>query len=397
MTTNLIQLIRSQLTPEIIHRASALVGEGPDRTRRAMEAAVPTLVTALADTASSPAGAEQLTRVLGDPILGGGPGSYLDRLAEGDGGGQSVMQAGKELLGRALGNRAGAVVEATASSTATSRSAMHGLLGMVTPLVLGAIGREARARNLDAAGLASLLDEQRRAVVEPGPVITGPRPAPRPPEVRELRDAGARPPPSPGTRSLWPLAVLLPLIILGFLLFRRRDVTAPTAPTTTPESAPVVRELPAEPAPQVDLKLPGGGVVRVPQGSTGYQLARFLATPGEPAPKRFVFDELVFDTATARPSPASEATLAAIAAVLKAYPTAEIVIEGHTDNVGDPAANQVLSRTRAEAVKRTLAGQGVAPTRVSVAGLGQDRPIAPNDTEDGRARNRRTELVVVRR
>jgi len=288
------------------------------------------------------------------------------------------------------------VVEVAAGATGTSRATMHGLLAMLTPLVLGTLGREVRARNLDAAGLTSLLQEQKRAALESLQGPGGPGVPLRPSDARDIRDIGARPPPG-GVRAIWPLLVLLPLILLGFLLFRRRDVTAPNVPTTTPESAPVVRELPADQAPQLDLRLPGGSVVRVAEGSTGDQLARFLATPTDPAPRRFVFEQLELDAATAGPTAASQATLATLGAVLKAYPTAEIVIEGHTDNVGDPAANQALSRTRAEAVKRALVAQGVAPGRMSVAGLGQDRPIATNDTEEGRARNRRTELLVVRR
>jgi OOP family OmpA-OmpF porin len=60
-------------------------------------------------------------------------------------------------------------------------------------------------------------------------------------------------------------------------------------------------------------------------------------------------------------------------------------------------ANKKLSLDRAEAVKAMLAQAGVAADRISVAGYGQERPVASNDTDDGRAANRRTELVVMRR
>jgi outer membrane protein OmpA-like peptidoglycan-associated protein len=67
---------------------------------------------------------------------------------------------------------------------------------------------------------------------------------------------------------------------------------------------------------------------------------------------------------------------------------------GHTDNTGSAAANQSLSLTRANAVKGLLVGQGVAANRISTTGYGQTRPVASNDSEAGRAQNRRLELNV---
>ncbi len=110
-----------------------------------------------------------------------------------------------------------------------------------------------------------------------------------------------------------------------------------------------------------------------------------------------MLDNLNFDFATAELVPGSTGTVDSVAAVLRDHPTAEIVLEGHTDNVGDPATNQRLSQQRADAIKAALAARGVAAERVSTAGIGQDRPITSNDTEEGRAQNRRVEIVVVRR
>ena len=148
---------------------------------------------------------------------------------------------------------------------------------------------------------------------------------------------------------------------------------------------PVVRAPPAVTPPLVG------------QGTASQQLALFLAAPGGQLPKRFVLDNLNFDIATAQLLPASATTLDSVADVLKDHPTAQIVLEGHTNNVGDPAGNRVLSKNRAEAVKGALVARGVAADRISTAGLGQDRAITTNDTEAGRAQNRRTEIVVTRR
>jgi outer membrane protein OmpA-like peptidoglycan-associated protein len=71
----------------------------------------------------------------------------------------------------------------------------------------------------------------------------------------------------------------------------------------------------------------------------------------------------------------------------------KISIEGHTDNVGAAAANKTLSDNRARSVMNAVVGGGIAANRLSAAGFGADKPIADNRSEDGRAKNRRVELV----
>lgn len=83
-----------------------------------------------------------------------------------------------------------------------------------------------------------------------------------------------------------------------------------------------------------------------------------------------------------------------VARVLKDAPDATVRIEGHTDNFGEPAFNQALSLARAEAVVAYLASQGVSRDRLKAVGVGQERPIASNDTRAGRLKNRRVEIIV---
>ena len=70
---------------------------------------------------------------------------------------------------------------------------------------------------------------------------------------------------------------------------------------------------------------------------------------------------------------------------------------GYTDNQGDPAANKTLSDARAATVKKELSAQGIAGERIEAVGRGEADPIADKATEDGRAKNRRTELVIIRK
>jgi outer membrane protein OmpA-like peptidoglycan-associated protein len=146
------------------------------------------------------------------------------------------------------------------------------------------------------------------------------------------------------------------------------------------------------------VMLPGGATLALRKDSLNYNLAKFLASKDETVvPRTFVFDHLNFEFGTTQLTRASNPTVNNLAAILKAYPSAEVQLEGHTDNVGDPDANKALSFNRAESVKALLVKNGVTAKRLSTTGHGQDRPVAANNTEAGKARNRRLELVVLKK
>ena len=100
-----------------------------------------------------------------------------------------------------------------------------------------------------------------------------------------------------------------------------------------------------------------------------------------------------FDTDKTAMKPESAAIVGEVVKLLTANPALKLTVEGHTDNAGTPPHNQSLSEGRANAVVGALMAQGIAMDRLAAKGFGQTKPIADNATEDGRARNRRVELV----
>ena len=101
-----------------------------------------------------------------------------------------------------------------------------------------------------------------------------------------------------------------------------------------------------------------------------------------------------FATGKADITPDSAKVLGEIGNLLARKPDWRLRIEGHTDNVGNPKSNQDLSDRRAQAVKAWLTSkQGVKPERLETKGFGDTKPVADNQTEAGRAKNRRVELV----
>jgi outer membrane protein OmpA-like peptidoglycan-associated protein len=110
---------------------------------------------------------------------------------------------------------------------------------------------------------------------------------------------------------------------------------------------------------------------------------------------RIVVENILFNTGKATLRTESYAELNKLARLLNENPEVRIEVSGHTDNVGSAAVNNRLSGQRAESVKGYLEMQGVAADRIESAGYGFERPIAPNNSEEGRAANRRVEIEVI--
>ena len=105
--------------------------------------------------------------------------------------------------------------------------------------------------------------------------------------------------------------------------------------------------------------------------------------------------DIEFDTAKWVVKPKYNDEIKQVADFLKARSEAKVVIEGHTDNVGSKASNIKLSQQRADSVKAYLVNRfGVESNRLRAVGYGPDRPVASNDTAEGRQKNRRVEAVV---
>jgi len=132
----------------------------------------------------------------------------------------------------------------------------------------------------------------------------------------------------------------------------------------------------------------GGGAGDVESSAAAKQLEQKL----EQQEKVRIYG-IYFDFASAEIKPQSKPTLDEIAEVMNAHPDWKLNVGGHTDNIGGDAFNMQLSQQRADAVKNALVTQyKIAPERLTTAGYGASSPVEPNDTMEGRARNRRVEL-----
>ncbi len=124
------------------------------------------------------------------------------------------------------------------------------------------------------------------------------------------------------------------------------------------------------------------------------QLSRILQTHDTVRGLIVNMSDVLFDTGSYTLKPGAREKLAKISGILLAYPALKVQVEGHTDSVGSDDFNQRLSEQRAESVREYLVDQQVPANAVTAFGFGKTKPVATNDTPEGRQANRRVELVV---
>jgi len=376
MTTNLLELVEDYLTPDAVSKISKLVDETPDNTKRALGAIVPSLTAAACHQASTASGASRLMNLVSSSSLSSSLSSFAGSL----GGGSATdafLKTGSSLINGLLGNRAQDVASLIAETTGIRLASASSLMGLAAPVLFGGLLKHVSASGLSASGLSSFLSSHRDEVLQSIPtglasklgvssnanLCGAPAPVARPEVVEE---------PKRRSVALWlvPLAALL----LGFFAWKafHRPILA-------------------------SIRLPCGTTLAVEQGSFTFNLANFLLSgSASDVPKRFVFDHLNFESATTQLTPESNATVADLVKIMMCYPNMIVELDGYTDNTGDAEANKALSLNRANVVRDLLVQGGVDAQRITTAGFGQEGPIASNDTEEGRAKNRRTELVVTK-
>lgn len=176
----------------------------------------------------------------------------------------------------------------------------------------------------------------------------------------------------------------------------RQSLSQETPQNTATDSLAVVDESSNEPSvetPQKRLALPDGEQIEVDTSEFERTLRRYLAENISDEP--LIFDKVEFESGSAQLNAQSQAQIKVVAALLNRYPDAQVLVRGHTDNVGDIQNNSLLSLNRSNSMKTALTDLGIEPERIRIEGVGPLYPIASNDTPEGREKNRRIELMLV--
>lgn len=374
---NLLDSIKEYITPELIGHAANLLGENEGGISKAIGGLAPTILAGLLDKTGDSNAMGSIFNALSnfDPGILGNLGGLIGggNLAHND-----PKDAAGQLLGTLFGPKVPAVTNAVASFSGTKSSSVSTLLGMVGPLVMGLLSKKINTNGLNVSGLANLLLGEKNSILGALPTGLG--------SILGLADIGGGATPdsaevATGNRWLWPLLLLLGLG--GGIMYYLKNC-APVAETPKVE-APAPVETPELEKPKVNL----------PTGTEEAAMQTFILSKDTlDKNKWFNFPEIQFDVNKATIKAESEVKLNNVLAILNAYPAVKVKIGGYTDSDGDDKKNMKLSDERAKSVRDWLVGKGIAAERLDPEGYGEQHPVAPNDTPENKAKNRRISFSV---
>jgi OmpA-OmpF porin, OOP family len=432
---NLLSLLKDNLTPEMISKAANLVGEDSSSTATAMSGILPAIMGSVVGKASTSEGASGIMSMLSS---GGHDGGMMDNLGSMLGGGSSTdgaMSAGSGILSSLLGDKIGGIVSIISNFAGIKSGSANSLMSLAAPMVMGVIGKQVSGGNMGVSGLISLLSSQKDHVAAAMPAGLGDK-------LGGLLGMGSM---FSGASSMvsgltndasktvsgatnyaretieetsgglpkWLLPLLIgAAVIAGLLYFMKgcgktpesvsssmdslstgmsagMDSMASSASGAMASATDAVKKL-------FKLKLPDGSEIEVPEGSLEDQIVKFIQDDSQKVDKKtwFNFDRLLFDTGKSTLKTESQEQIDKTVSILKAFPNVKIKIGGYTDNVGKAESNMKLSAERATVVMDAIVAGGIDKSRLESEGYGDKNPVSTNDTEEGRAMNRRIAISV---
>lgn len=388
---NVLDSLREFVTPQIINQVATMLGENESGISKALGGLAPTILAGLINKTGDANAMGSVFNTLSNfnPAILNNLGSLI-------GGGNLAHNDPKDEAGHffsfLFGDKVPAITNAVAAFSGAKTSSVSSLLGLAGPLVMGLLSKRINSEGLNVSGLSNLLLTQKSQVQ--GMLPAGISSLIGFAEERKAIADAATTKQNIGNRWLMPLLLLLALGA-GVMYMARHC----TKTVETPAVAPVMDTIKvAVPDASVYMrKLVSGFEIKGNTAGIESKLIAFIESPA-PVDKTtwFSFDRLTFQTGSAViDMEKSLEQLTNMYEILKAYPKVKLKVGGYTDNVGDPKSNMKLSKARAEATVKALVELGIEKSRLEAEGYGQEHPVAANDTEEGRAQNRRIDVRVM--
>jgi outer membrane protein OmpA-like peptidoglycan-associated protein len=420
--STLMDAVKGMVTDQLVGAVAGKLDEDGSAISKAIGGLAPTILSGIAGQAEDPDRFGAIFDMLNDEkvaAFGDNPAALIEQgnLAQDD-----PKDMAGQLMGSLFGDKVGPILGALAAFAGLKKGSSSGLLGMVGPMVMSMLAKKVLGGGTSKKGLMDILlgekKELQAAVPDSIGDILGYRSHSAAPAVAATA-AAAAPAAAAAVRDYeedddkggmgW-LGWLLPLLLLGAAAFwwMNRGGTdtapdpAPTPPVEAQASETVVVE---EPMPDVDVAEASQfermiGDYQLIGNANGAEAALLGFIESDKAPCTdadcwFTMDRVTFNSGSSElDMDKSTNQLTNIVRIMEANPGVQLKLGGYTDNTGSEQTNMTISQARADAVAMALIGMGIDSDRVVAEGYGPQFPVASNDTEDGRAQNRRIDVRV---
>lgn len=394
MANQWMETLLGMVDTETLGKLAGQLGESPQAVTKGLEGSAVAMLSSLAGRAGDSGFLTSILGLLNDPAVSGSASSNVAGLL---GGGSQLSGLAGQFLQLVFGDKQSAIASAVGQASGLKSSSASSLLSLAAPLIMAFLGKQVGSGGV--AGLASALMGQGPSLQAMlpaglGSLLTAKLPSPGA-AVAAASDSGA---------SKWILPLLLAATaLIGVWWFTQKPPdTEPVQEAATEMKKAVEAPVNAAWAALGELlgrKLPNGVELNIPKLGVENRLIDFIMDAAKPVDKAtwFDFDRLLFDTGRATLQAASQEQLKNVSEILKAFPNTHLRIGGYTDNTGDAKFNLQLSADRAKTVMEELVKLGIAADRLTSEGYGDQHPVAPNDTEEGRQKNRRVSMRVTKK
>ncbi len=399
--STLIDSVKSYLTAELIGKVAGTLGESENGISKASSGLVASILGGLL----SKSGDSGIMNTIFSLLKDGKTTSVLGDLGALIGQGNLAHNDPKDVAGKFIGTLFGSkvpdLINGVASYAGIKNTSASSLLGMIGPLVMGVLGKKIASGGLNLSALTGLLSSEKSSITSLIPAGLGSALG-----VSSLMGQGqnhsyTKEQSSDRPAWLWPLLLGL-AALLTFMVWKGcKKTDMPEVPVVNLDSVAQRAEDVVDDAASVVTgyvhKLRSGFEIKGNADGIENLLIGFVdSDKAIDKTTWFNFDRLTFKTGSDElDMERSKDQLNNIYEILKEFPTLKLKIGGYTDNTGKEDENMKLSQRRAEAVVSALTGMGIDKTRLEPEGYGSQHPVASNDTEEGRAQNRRIAVRVI--
>ncbi|WP_193162267.1 OmpA family protein [Microbulbifer hainanensis] len=322
----------------------------------------------------------------------------------------SLQKSGGNMLETVFGNKSSDVGNVLSNALGLSGGTGGSLLKVAAPIVMSLLGKLVKSKGLDIGGLANLLLGQKAHIkdkIPPGLLkelsvhdfehLGEPLETQGHEQPQTIRPHGTQVKKRGGFgKWFWPLLIALgALYALNMCAKKEHVEDRPGEVILEEDQTTIESKKPDESMSQSGEAMSGQAMESEEAGDFATRFRDYLGNASRDPNREFPLT-IQFEVDSAKVTDATVPDVDALAKILQENPGVTIAIEGHTSMEGDEVKNLQLSRERAEAVRQMLVDKGIDIERISATGMGSTKPIADNNTEEGKKKNRRISVRVVK-